>query len=62
MSALFDPLSIGNVEFSNRIWVSPMCQYMAKDGFVGQWHEVHLGSFATGTPIYPLLISPVLII
>ena len=48
MSALFDPLVIGNVEFSNRIWVSPMCQYMAKDGFVGQWHQVHLGSFATG--------------
>ena len=48
MSALFDPLTIGNVEFSNRIWVSPMCQYMAKDGVVGQWHEVHLGSFATG--------------
>ena len=48
MSALFDPLTIGKVEFSNRIWVSPMCQYMAKDGVVGQWHEVHLGSFATG--------------
>ncbi len=48
MSALFDPLTIRDVEFNNRIWVSPMCQYMAKDGFVGQWHNVHLGSFATG--------------
>ncbi len=48
MSALFDPLVIGNVEFPNRVWVSPMCQYKAVDGFVGQWHEVHLGSFATG--------------
>ena len=48
MSALFDPLTIRGVEFNNRIWVSPMCQYMAKDGFVGQWHDVHLGSFATG--------------
>ena len=48
MSVLFDPLTIGNVEFPNRIWVSPMCQYMAEDGFVGQWHDVHLGSFATG--------------
>jgi 2,4-dienoyl-CoA reductase-like NADH-dependent reductase (Old Yellow Enzyme family) len=48
MSALFDPLTIGTVEFPNRIWVSPMCQYMAEDGFVGQWHDVHLGSFATG--------------
>ena len=25
-----------------------MCQYMAKDGVVGQWHQVHLGAFATG--------------
>ncbi len=48
MSALFDPITIGNVKFPNRVWVSPMCQYKAVDGFVGQWHEVHLGSFATG--------------
>ena len=48
MSALFDPLTIRDVEFNNRIWVSPMCQSMATDGFVGQWHNVHLGSFATG--------------
>ena len=48
MSALFDPLTIRDVEFNNRIWVSPMCQYMATDGFLGQWHNVHLGSFATG--------------
>lgn len=48
MSALFDSLTIREVSFNNRIWVSPMCQYMAKDGFVGQWHDVHLGSFATG--------------
>ena len=48
MSALFDPITIGNVDFPNRVWVSPMCQYKAVDGFVGQWHEVHLGSFATG--------------
>lgn len=48
MSALFDPLTIGKVDFPNRVWVSPMCQYMAVDGFVGKWHEVHLGSFATG--------------
>ena len=25
-----------------------MCQYMAKDGVVGAWHQVHLGAFATG--------------
>jgi 2,4-dienoyl-CoA reductase-like NADH-dependent reductase (Old Yellow Enzyme family) len=25
-----------------------MCQYSAKDGIIGDWHLVHLGSFATG--------------
>ena len=32
----------------NRIVVSPMCQYSAKDGHVGDWHLVHLGKFAQG--------------
>lgn len=50
MSTLFSPLTIRGTTFSNRIWVSPMCQYMATAGFVGQWHEVHLGAFATGGP------------
>ena len=50
MSILFSPLSIRGTTFSNRIWVSPMCQYMATDGFVGTWHQVHLGAFATGGP------------
>ena len=47
-SKLFEPLQINGVEFTNRAWVSPMCQYSAKDGFVSEWHQVHLGSFATG--------------
>jgi 2,4-dienoyl-CoA reductase-like NADH-dependent reductase (Old Yellow Enzyme family) len=25
-----------------------MCQYSATDGYVGEWHQVHLGSFSTG--------------
>lgn len=48
MPQLFDPITIRGVEISNRAWVSPMCQYSAKDGVVGEWHHVHLGSFATG--------------
>jgi 2,4-dienoyl-CoA reductase-like NADH-dependent reductase (Old Yellow Enzyme family) len=48
MSNLFDPLTLRGTTFKNRAWVSPMCQYSAHDGFVGQWHQVHLGSFATG--------------
>jgi len=50
MSALFDPLTIHNTQFQNRVWVSPMCQYMATDGFVGPWHQAHLTAFATGAP------------
>ena len=48
MPQLFDPITIRGVEISNRAWVSPMCQYSAQDGVVGEWHHVHLGSFATG--------------
>ena len=48
MNALFDPLTLRSITFKNRVWVSPMCQYSAIDGFVGEWHQVHLGSFATG--------------
>jgi len=48
MNSLFDPLTLRSVTFKNRVWVSPMCQYSATDGFVGEWHQVHLGSFATG--------------
>lgn len=48
MSTLFSPLTINGVTFSNRAWVSPMCQYSCDDGVVGDWHLVHLGGFATG--------------
>ena len=50
MNTLFDPLTIGSVIFQNRAWVSPMCQYSAIDGLVGEWHRAHLNSFATGSP------------
>ena len=50
MNTLFDPLTIGSVTFQNRVWVSPMCQYSAVDGLVGQWHSAHLNAFATGAP------------
>ena len=50
MSALFTPMTIGDTQFQNRVWVSPMCQYMATDGHVGPWHSAHLGALATGAP------------
>ena len=48
MSKLFTPLEIKGIVLKNRIMVSPMCQYSAKDGFANDWHFVHLGSRAVG--------------
>lgn len=48
MAALFQPITIRNITFKNRIVVSPMCQYSATDGFANDWHLVHLGSRAVG--------------
>jgi 2,4-dienoyl-CoA reductase-like NADH-dependent reductase (Old Yellow Enzyme family) len=48
MSHLFDPFTLRGTTMKNRVWVSPMCQYSANDGFVGEWHQVHLGALATG--------------
>ncbi|WP_207422369.1 NADH:flavin oxidoreductase/NADH oxidase [Desertivirga brevis] len=48
MSLLFSPLKIREVEFKNRIGVSPMCQYSSDNGYVNDWHLVHLGSRAVG--------------
>jgi 2,4-dienoyl-CoA reductase-like NADH-dependent reductase (Old Yellow Enzyme family) len=46
---LFSPLSIRGTEVRNRVMVSPMCQYSCDgDGLATDWHEVHLGSRATG--------------
>ena len=46
--SLFSPLKLRGVEFKNRIGVSPMCEYSAKDGHPQPWHLVHLGSRAVG--------------
>jgi 2,4-dienoyl-CoA reductase-like NADH-dependent reductase (Old Yellow Enzyme family) len=45
---LFDAIRIREVQLRNRIVVSPMCQYSARDGHVTDWHLVHLGKFAQG--------------
>ena len=48
MSSLFSPFRIKGVEFRNRVFVSPMCQYSSRDGMPNDWHKVHLGSRAVG--------------
>jgi 2,4-dienoyl-CoA reductase-like NADH-dependent reductase (Old Yellow Enzyme family) len=47
-SRLFSPIQLAGVTFSNRVFVSPMCQYSSEDGFSSDWHLVHLGSRAVG--------------
>jgi 2,4-dienoyl-CoA reductase-like NADH-dependent reductase (Old Yellow Enzyme family) len=46
--SLFSPFKVRNIELKNRIVVSPMCEYSAKDGHPQPWHMVHLGSRAVG--------------
>src|SRR6266446_1821733 len=48
MPGLFDRLAIRDLNFSNRVFVSPMCQYSSEDGYATDWHLVHLGSRAVG--------------
>lgn len=48
MSKLFSTLRLRDVEFRNRVFVSPMCQYSSRDGLPDEWHLVHLGSRAVG--------------
>lgn len=42
MTALFTSFDLGPVRLSNRIVVSPMCQYSADDGSASEWHLQHL--------------------
>ena len=46
--SLFTPLELRSVTLRNRIGMSPMCQYSAVDGRVGDWHVVHYGARAVG--------------
>src|SRR5262252_6202990 len=45
---MFQPGKIGRLELANRIIVSPMDMYSARDGLPGDFHLVHLGGKALG--------------
>ena len=45
---MFTPFRLRDMLLSNRIVVSPMCQYSAEDGTPNDWHLVNLGSRAVG--------------
>jgi anthraniloyl-CoA monooxygenase len=45
---MFTPYKLRDLVIPNRVVVSPMCQYVAEDGTVGDWHLQHLASRAVG--------------
>ena len=45
---LFENFEIKNVKLKNRVVVSPMCQYSAKNGYSQDHHRVHYGQMAMG--------------
>lgn len=45
---LFTPFTLRGVTLPNRVVISPMVQYRAKDGLANDFHMVHLGKFALG--------------
>jgi NAD(P)-dependent dehydrogenase (short-subunit alcohol dehydrogenase family) len=45
---MFTPFTVRGITLKNRVIVSPMAQYSAIDGVVGDYHLVHLGARAMG--------------
>lgn len=48
MAHLFEPLRLRDLTLRNRVAMSPMCTYSARDGLADDWHLVHLGARAAG--------------
>lgn len=48
MTGLFTSYTLKSTTLRNRIVVSPMCQYMAREGEANEWHRVHYSSLARG--------------
>ncbi len=46
MTDLFSPITLGSLQFPNRIAVAPMCQYSADDGSASEWHLQQWMSYA----------------
>ncbi len=45
---LISPLTLRGVTLPNRTVVSPMSQYLSREGYANDYHLVHLGRFALG--------------
>lgn len=47
---LFTPLTIRGVTLPNRLFLAPLCQYSAKDGYATDWHLTHIGGILQRGP------------
>ncbi|GKZ33524.1 hypothetical protein AbraIFM66950_003426 [Aspergillus brasiliensis] len=47
---LFTPLTIRGLTLPNRLFLAPLCQYSAKDGYATDWHLTHLGGILQRGP------------
>ncbi|RYP92706.1 hypothetical protein DL770_001219 [Monosporascus sp. CRB-9-2] len=52
---VFTPLTIRGLKFQNRIFLAPLCQYSAKDGYATDWHLTHLGGIIQRGPSLALV-------
>jgi 2,4-dienoyl-CoA reductase-like NADH-dependent reductase (Old Yellow Enzyme family) len=43
---LFSPIRVSGLKLTNRIVIAPMCQYVARDGCMNEWHLIHLGQLS----------------
>ncbi|KAL2829574.1 hypothetical protein BJY01DRAFT_227844 [Aspergillus pseudoustus] len=47
---LFTPITLRSLTVPNRLFLSPLCQYSAKDGYANDWHLTHLGGIIQRGP------------
>lgn len=47
---VFTPITIRGTTFQNRLFVSPLCQYSARDGVANDWHLTHIGGIVQRGP------------
>ncbi|WP_323760432.1 bifunctional salicylyl-CoA 5-hydroxylase/oxidoreductase [Maricaulis sp.] len=45
---MFAPFTLRDMQLENRVVVSPMCQYSARNGVPGAFHQVHYGARCLG--------------
>jgi anthraniloyl-CoA monooxygenase len=57
---MFQPFRLRAMSLTNRVVVSPMCQYSAEDGVPTDWHLVHYGARAIGGAglVYTEMVCP----